>query len=63
MEEKYMSNDKVVCPYCGEKIGYKVMAKQLGQITGRLGGQASKRTITPEQQAKMQAARKERGII
>lgn len=41
------------CPYCGNKIPHKRLAGYFGQM----GGQVSKRGITPEQQAKMQAAR------
>jgi len=39
------------CPKCGHKYTDEGRAK---------GGRASRRTITPEQQARMQAARKRR---
>lgn len=39
------------CPHCGHEFKDEGRAK---------GGRASRRTITPEQQARMQAARKRR---
>ena len=40
------------CPKCGHKMPMTTAE------AGRLGGKKSKRTITPEQQEKMQKARK-----
>lgn len=41
------------CPHCGRKIDAPTVARDLG----RRGGEKSKRTITPEQQIRMQQAR------
>jgi len=42
------------CPHCKKEIPTAEFAKHFAS----LGGKASKRAITPEQQAMMQAARK-----
>ena len=47
---------KVICEKCGHEQEVYA-AKQLGSI----GGKKSKRIITEEQQAKMQAAKKNKG--
>jgi len=42
------------CPHCGKNISDKMISKHLASK----GGAKSKRTITPAQQKKLQAARK-----
>jgi hypothetical protein len=42
------------CPYCGNEIPKKLIYK----LFASMGGAASKRSISPDQQAALQAARK-----
>lgn len=44
----------MICPHCKKDIPDATVAKHLASK----GGQASKRTISPAQQKKMQAAKK-----
>jgi hypothetical protein len=44
----------MICPHCQQDIPDSAVAKHLAAK----GGRKSRGTITPEQQAKMQAARK-----
>jgi len=44
----------MICPHCKKDIPDATVAKHLASK----GGKASKRTITPKQQAAMQAAKK-----
>lgn len=44
----------MICPHCKKEIPNAAIAKHFASI----GGMASKRQITPEQQAMMQAAKK-----
>lgn len=44
----------MLCPHCKKDIPESVVAAHMG----RKGGTTSKRTITPAQQRKMQAAKK-----
>jgi hypothetical protein len=46
----------MICPHCKKDIPEKEIAKHFASN----GGKKSKRKITPEQQAMMQAARKDR---
>ena len=48
----------MICPHCNEEIDDSLIAKHLASKGGKSGGKKSKRKITPEQQAKMQEARK-----
>jgi hypothetical protein len=46
----------MICPHCQQDIPDSAVAKHLAAK----GGRKSRRKITPEQQAKLQAARKAR---
>lgn len=46
----------MICPHCKKNIPDEAIAKHLAAK----GGKASKRKITPEQQAKLQQARKDK---
>ena len=50
------------CPHCAQEIDDKdishYLASKGGKKGGSAGGKKSKRAITPEQQAKMQAGKK-----
>lgn len=47
----------MICPHCNKNIPDSTVAKHLASK----GGKASKRTITPDQQRMMQAAKKGKG--
>jgi hypothetical protein len=47
----------MICPHCKKNISDVAVAKHLASK----GGKASKRTINPQQQAAMQAAKKAKG--
>lgn len=47
----------MICPHCHKNIPDATVAKHLAAK----GGKASKRTISPKQQAAMQAAKKMKG--
>jgi len=50
----YGKSTPMICPHCKKDIPDSAVAKHLAAK----GGKAGKRTITPDQQKKMQAAKK-----
>lgn len=58
VEHKPLYDTTMNCPHCKQEIDDALIAKYLAAKGGKSGGKKSRRIITPEQQAKMQEARK-----